>query len=85
MVISELQERIETYLPHIQRKLLEGTYKSQPNRCVYIPKANGGVRLLGIAVLRDRIVQQAVLQMILPLIDPDFSDYSYGVRKGKSA
>jgi group II intron reverse transcriptase/maturase len=81
---AELHEHIHYYLEPLRRKLLDGTYQPQPIRRVHIPKPNGGTRPLGIAVVRDRVVQQAILQVIEPIIDPHFSEYSYGFRKKRS-
>lgn len=82
---DEVIGHIRKYLPHIQRKLLDASYKPQPVRRVEIPKANGGKRKLGIPVVRDRVVQQAIKQVIEPIIDPHFSPFSYGFRKNRSA
>lgn len=85
MTVDELEEHMQTYGSAIVRKLKDGTYQPQPVKRVEIPKANGGVRLLGIPTVRDRVVQQAILQVIDPIIDPHFSKYSYGFRKGRNA
>jgi len=83
--VDELEKHMSQYLPYIQRKLLDGSYQPQAIQRVYIPKANGGKRPLGIAVLRDRVIQQAILRVIDPIIDPHFSEYSYGFRRKRSA
>ena len=85
MTVAEMPEHLRTYWPRIRRELLEGTYKPQPVRRVEIPKPDGGVRLLGIPTVVDRLVQQALLQILDPLYDPTFSPSSYGFRSGKSA
>lgn len=85
MTVDELEEHMQTYGSAIVQKLKDGTYQPQPVKRVEIPKANGGVRLLGIPTVRDRVVQQAILQVIDPIIDPHFSEYSYGFRKGRNA
>lgn len=85
ITVEELDEHMSKYYPFLVRKLKDGTYQPQPVRRVEIPKANGGKRLLGIPCVRDRVVQQAILQVIDPIIDPHFSDNSYGFRKGRNA
>lgn len=69
----------------IIRQIQTGQYTPQPVRRVEIPKGNGDTRKLGIPTVTDRVIQQAVVQILTPIIDPVFSDYSYGFRPNKSA
>jgi len=66
-------------------ELLAGTYRPAPVKRVEIPKPKGGVRVLGIPTVLDRVVQQAVVQVLTPIFDPSFSEHSYGFRPGRSA
>jgi len=69
----------------IRAKLLDGSYKPGAVRAVKIPKANGGERQLGIPNIVDRMIQQAIHQVLSPVWEPDFSDRSYGFRPKRSA
>ncbi|MEX3946017.1 group II intron reverse transcriptase/maturase [Paraburkholderia sp. BR10937] len=86
MTVQALPAYLREHWPTIRASLLEGTYQPQPVRRVEIPKPDGGgVRKLGIPSALDRLVQQAVLQVLQRQWDPTFSDSSYGFRPGRSA
>ncbi|MGL6109720.1 MAG: group II intron reverse transcriptase/maturase [Rubrivivax sp.] len=76
---------LKTAWPQIRAKLLDGSYRPAPVRRVGIPKPGGGQRELGIPTVVDRLIQQALLQVLQPIIDPGFSEHSYGFRPGRSA
>jgi RNA-directed DNA polymerase len=83
--IDETAERLRTKWPSVREQLLHGTYRPQPVRRVTIPKPDGGERELGIPTVTDRLIQQAMLQVLQPLLDPTFSQHSYGFRPRRSA
>jgi group II intron reverse transcriptase/maturase len=82
---SEFKAHLQRHWPTIKAKLLAGEYIPQPVRRVDIPKPQGGVRTLGIPTLTDRLIQQALHQVLQPLFEPQFCESSYGFRPGKSA
>lgn len=83
--IAALEHRLEDEMPALLKQLLDGSYRPGPVRGVSIPKPGGGERKLGIPNVLDRVVQQAMLQVLTPMFDPDFSDSSYGFRPRRSA
>ena len=85
MTVEELGVHLKDHWPEIRSRLLGDTYEPQPVRRVRIPKASGGVRLLGVPTVLDRFIQQAVMQVLQEDWDPGFSDASYGFRPGRSA
>lgn len=84
VTVYQLKDHMEKYFQPLKQKLKDGSYQPQPVKRVAIPKADGSKRYLGIPCVLDRVVQQAILQIIEPIIDPHFSDSSYGYRKGRS-
>jgi RNA-directed DNA polymerase len=85
MTVQQLPAFLKAEWPRLRQELLDGTYQPQPVKRVEIPKPDGGVRQLGIPTGLDRLVQQAILQVLDPLYNPTFSHFSYGFRPGKSA
>ena len=86
MTVDDLRGWIADNRENLIVSLLDGSYRPQPVRGVQIPKPGGkGVRQLGIPTVVDRLVQQAILQALEPLLDPSFSASSYGFRRGRSA
>ena len=83
--IAQTIEHLRTHWSQIRQQLLQGNYRPNPVRRVAIPKPDGGQRELGIPTVTDRLIQQALLQVLQPLIDPTFSEHSYGFRPGKRA
>lgn len=83
--IDQTAAWLKTHWPAIRDQLLTGTYRPCPVRRVMIPKPGGGERELGIPTVLDRLIQQALLQILQPILDPTFSDHSYGFRPGRSA
>ncbi|ARN56317.1 group II intron reverse transcriptase/maturase [Sedimentisphaera salicampi] len=71
--------------PQIKQDILSGHYKPQPVLCIEIPKPKGGIRKLGIPTVIDRMIQQAILQVLSPIFEPTFSDSSFGFRPRRSA
>jgi RNA-directed DNA polymerase len=84
MTVEQLPAYLKRHWPKIRRDLLEGRYKPLPVRRKEIPKPSGGVRLLGIPAVLDRLIQQAVAQVLQRIWDPTFSTGSYGFRSGRS-
>ena len=85
MSVEELPRHLAKAWEAIRAQLMAGTYQPKPVRRHEIPKKGGGVRQLGIPCVLDRMIQQAILQVLQPRFDPTFSEHSYGFRPGRSA
>lgn len=83
--IEQTAERLLTEWAGIRAQLLSGLYRPSPVRRVMIAKPDGSQRELGIPTVTDRLIQQALLQVLQPLLDPGFSEHSYGFRPGRRA
>jgi RNA-directed DNA polymerase len=81
---QEYESGLEDRLVDLHSRVHRGTYRAQPSRRVYIPKADGRQRPLGIAALEDKIVQQAVVTILNQIYEVDFKGFSYGFRPGRS-
>jgi RNA-directed DNA polymerase len=85
LTIDDTVDYLRGHWPTIRDQLLGGTYQPQPVKRVEIPKPDGGVRKLGVPCVVDRLIQQALLQVLQKRWDPTFSEHSYGFRPGRSA
>jgi len=85
MTVGQLRDHIRAHWESLSAKLRAGTYVPSPVRRVEIPKPNGGKRMLGIPTVQDRWIQQMLLQVLQPIVDPTFSEHSYGFRPGRGA
>jgi RNA-directed DNA polymerase len=85
MSIHEFPDSAREHWNTIRESLSDGSYKPLPVKRMEIPKRSGGTRPLGIPTVTDRLIQQAVSQVLTPIFDPEFSDFSYGFRPGRSA
>jgi RNA-directed DNA polymerase len=85
MTVDAAKSYLREHWPNIRSELLAGTYRPQPAKRVEIPKPDGGIRKLGVPCVVDRLIQQALLQVLQKRWDPTFSEHSYGFRPGRSA
>jgi RNA-directed DNA polymerase len=83
--VDELPRYLAEHWQEVREQLLAGTYPPKPVLRQEIPKASSGTRQLGIPCVLDRLIQQAILQVLQPLFDPSFSEHSYGFRPKRSA
>jgi len=85
MTINDFPAFAREHWERIRSQLSEGTYAPAPVRRVFIPKPDGSQRPLGVPTVLDRVIQQAIAQVLTPLYDGDFSQHSYGFRAGRNA
>ena len=82
---DELRQFLYIHYQGLSQQILEGRYKPKPVRKVEIPKTQGGVRMLGIPTVTDRMLQQAIHQVLSPMYEEQFDKNSFGFRPGKNA
>jgi group II intron reverse transcriptase/maturase len=85
LTVDDFKAWLQQHWPSVRAALLAGDYMPSAIRKVEIPKPNGGVRTLGIPTVLDRLIQQALLQVLQPEFEPEFSEHSYGFRPGRNA
>jgi RNA-directed DNA polymerase len=85
LTVADLKPWLKAHWPKVRQALLAGEYMPAAVRKVEIPKPQGGVRTLGIPTVVDRLIQQALHQVLQPLFEPEFSESSYGFRPGRNA
>jgi group II intron reverse transcriptase/maturase len=85
MTVEVLPNYLRTHWPALRDQMLAGAYQPSPVKEQLIPKSGGGMRKLGIPTVLDRFIQQAILQALQPMFDPDFSEHSHGFRPGRRA
>src|SRR5271166_2350797 len=85
LTVSEFKPWLQRHWARVRQDLLTGVYQPEAVRKVEIPKPQGGVRTLGIPTVLDRLIQQALHQVLQPLFEPEFSASSYGFRPGRNA
>ena len=85
VTVEEFPAHARLHWHHIKEQITDGHYQPQAVRRVEIPKPDGGKRMLGIPTVMDRVIQQAVAQVLTPIFDPSFSESSFGFRPGRNA
>jgi len=85
LTVAEFKDWLKGHWPSVKAALLDNRYLPEVVRAVDIPKPSGGVRTLGIPTVLDRLIQQALLQVLQPIFEPEFSESSYGFRPGRNA
>ena len=84
MSTKELRPWLKDHWSEVRSELDAGTYRPQPVRRVMIPKSSGGLRMLGVPAAVDRLICQAIAQVLTPIFDPEFHPHSFGFRPGRS-